>query len=104
MIDIQKEAEKFFGKTSGGKGVVTLADCIKFAEIVRDKNKQEWRDPCDYPEHWKSVLLLRNCSSFAVGFYDEIGRIWCEIDGAVISPTQKPTHWMPLPELPEIDK
>lgn len=100
VIDIQKEAEKYFGETSDGKGVVTLADCIKFAESVRDMVEPSWLETCNIPPDQEPIILLNANGMIEQGFYDDESGYWFDSNW---SGYPDPTHWMPLPELPEAE-
>lgn len=43
MKTVKQLAEETFGKTKDGKGLVTLDDAIKFAEIAVEQNKFKMR-------------------------------------------------------------
>lgn len=65
----------------------------------------EWIDIKDkHPNNYASCVvtgkLLDGYTCYAVAAFN--GSDWVEVDGDIID--FDPTHWMPLPELPEVEE
>lgn len=101
MKTVKQLAEETFGKTKDGKGLVTLDDAIKFAEMAVEYYSPEWLETCNTPPDNEAIIILHANGIIEQGFYNnEDGYFFDRNWGDVLDPT----HWMSLPELPEIDK
>jgi hypothetical protein len=94
-------------------GVVTIEqfkECAqRFQEIEVQLRDSPWRPIAEAPRDETSVALFVPSSEHGVviGFWSENYENWYESESSshsISSFDNEPTHWMPLPEPPEVEK
>ena len=127
MSDIKNSHELWFVKARDYKGLRETFDALDGeidkleAENAALKEAQRWIPVSErLPEDREEVLTIDSFEVYALSVFQKKATVlddnndWEEVENAFyikgrgINPDSKsadyPTHWMPLPELPEADK
>lgn len=101
----EEQAKAYFWARKGIATLCSMPECAYANVSSRDKNVlicSGWISVKDrLPEHFEPVLICRekNGSPYVEQGYKDVGE-WWKVYG---TRTKQVTHWMPLPEPPEVN-